>query len=147
MKKILIVQANFYQHISKLLLEGAVKKITSAGFNYEIISVPGAFEIAAVIAMAQNSNKKLELEKKYHGYVALGCVIRGETTHYDYVCSESARSLQNLAYKKKLAIGYGILTVENEAQAIERADPNKKDKGGFAANTCIEMIKIKDLFS
>lgn len=139
MTKILIVQADFYKKISALLLEGAVKKITDAGKEYEIIKVPGAFEIPAVISFAKNS-------KKYDGFVALGCVIRGETTHYDYVCLESARGLNELAIKENLAIGYGIITVENEAQAIERADMKKKDKGGFAANTCLEMIKFKERF-
>lgn len=139
MTKILIVQADFYKKISALLLEGAVKKITDAGAEYEIITVPGAFEIPAVISFAKNS-------KKYDGFIALGCVIRGETTHYDYVCLESARGLNELAIKDNLAIGYGIITVENEAQAIERADIKKKDKGGFAANTCLEMIKLRKRF-
>jgi 6,7-dimethyl-8-ribityllumazine synthase len=139
MTKILIVQADFYKKISALLLEGAIKKITDAGKEYEIITVPGAFEIPAVISFAKNS-------KKYDGFVALGCVIRGETTHYDYVCLESARGLNELAIKENLAIGYGIITVENEAQAIERADMKKKDKGGFAANTCLEMIKLRERF-
>jgi 6,7-dimethyl-8-ribityllumazine synthase len=120
-------------------LEGAIKKITDAGKEYEIITGPGAFEIPAVISFAKNS-------KKYDGFVALGCVIRGETTHYDYVCLESARGLNELAIKENLAIGYGIITVENEAQAIERADMKKKDKGGFAANTCLEMIKLRERF-
>lgn len=140
MKKILIVQATFYTHISKLLLDGAVKKINELGFEYEIITVPGALEIPAVIAIAETS-------KKYAGYVALGCVIRGETTHYDYVCGESARGLCELGYKEKLAIGNGIITVENEAQALARADSSQKDKGGFAANAAIEMVKIKERFS
>ena len=139
MTKILIVQADFYKKISALLLEGAVKKITDAGKEYEIITVPGAFEIPAVISFAKNS-------KKYDGFVALGCVIRGETTHYDYVCLESARGLNELAIKENLAIGYGIITVEKESQAIERADMKKKDKGGFAANTCLEMIKFRERF-
>jgi 6,7-dimethyl-8-ribityllumazine synthase len=140
MKKILIVQADFYKEISKLLLEGAIKKIINSGYEYEIITVPGAFEIPAVIAFAKDS-------KQYDGYVALGCVIRGETTHYDYVCEESARGLNKLAIEEKLAIGYGIITVENEKQAIARADLKQKDKGGFAAMACIEMIKIKEKFS
>jgi 6,7-dimethyl-8-ribityllumazine synthase len=139
MSKILIVQADFYKEISALLLEGAINKIKNSDYEYEVVTVPGAFEIGAAIAFAEES-------KKYDGYVALGCVIRGETTHYDYVCLESARALNNLAFKKKLAIGYGIITVENETQAIERASSNKKDKGGFAANTCLEMIKLKNKF-
>ena len=138
MKKILIVQATFYAHISKLLLEGAVKKITELGYEYEIVTVPGALEIPTAIAFAE--------EKKYDGYVALGCVIRGETSHYDIVANESARGLNKLAIKKKIAIGNGILTVENEAQAIVRADPKQKDKGGFAANACVSMIKLKEKF-
>ena len=140
MSKILIVQADFYKDISELLLQGAVKKLDEAGCQYEVITVPGAFEIPAVISFARKS-------KEFDGYIALGCVIRGQTTHYDYVCAESARGLNDLAYKKKLAIGYGILTVENKEQAVERADPNQMDKGGFVANACLEMIKIKERFS
>ena len=139
MKKILIIQAPFYQKISALLLEGATKKITDLGFEYEVVTVPGALEIPAVIAFAQES-------EQYAGYVALGCVIRGETSHYDIVANESARGLNKLAMKKKIAIGNGILTVENEAQAIVRADPKQKDKGGFAANACVEMIGLKEKF-
>lgn len=139
-KHILIVQATFYEHISKLLLDGATKKIRDLGYEFETITVPGALEIPAVISMAKET-------EKYVGYVALGCVIRGETSHYDIVANESARGLNHLAIKKKLAIGNGILTVENEDQALERADPNKSDKGGFATNACIEMIKIKKHFS
>lgn len=138
-KKILIVQATFYPQISKLLLDGALAEISKHGFDYEVINVPGAFEIPAAVSMAEES-------EKYDGYVALGCVIRGETTHYDYVCSESARGLNKLAMKKKIAIGYGILTVENEAQALERADPKRKDKGGFAAMACVEMMKLREKF-
>ncbi len=140
MKKILIVQASFYKQISELLLAGAVQKITDLGFEFEVVTVPGAFEIPAAIAFVVS-------DKKYDGYVALGCVIRGETTHYDYVCAESARGLSKLAMKYRLPIGYGILTVENEAQAIVRADPKQKDKGGFAANACVEMMKLKERFS
>lgn len=140
MKKILIVNATFYQEISKMLEIGAIEKIKQAGFEYEIVEVPGVFEIPAVISFALNS-------KKYDGYLALGCVIRGETTHYDYVCVESARGLNDLAIKEKIAIGYGIITVENEQQAIARADIKQKDKGGFAANACLEMIKLREKFS
>jgi 6,7-dimethyl-8-ribityllumazine synthase len=139
MKKILIVQATFYTHISKLLLDGATKKLDELELEYDILTVPGALEIPATISMAESS-------KKYGAYVALGCVIRGETTHYDYVCAESARGLNDLAIQNKIAIGNGILTVENESQAIARADENKKNKGGFAANAAVEMMKIKESF-
>ncbi len=140
MKKILIVQATFYTHISKLLLEGAEKKLSHLGLSYDIVTVPGALEIPATIAFAETS-------KKYAAYVALGCVIRGETTHYDYVCGESARGLNDIAINNKAAIGNGILTVENEAQALMRADPKKKDKGGFAAGAAVEMMKLKELLA
>ena len=148
MSKILIVQAVFYDKISAMLLQGAIAEITRSGSSYEVISVPGAFEIPAAIALAKGSKNFLfKSYDKYDGYVALGCVIRGETTHYDYVCGESARGLNDLAFKEKLAIGYGIITVENEAQALDRADPSKKDKGGFAAYACLEMIKLKKKFA
>lgn len=147
MSKILIVQAVFYEKISTLLLQGAVEEIKRCGLEYEVISVPGAFEIPAVIALAKDAKGGVFNSPKYSGFVALGCVIRGETTHYDYVCGESARGLNELAIREKLAIGYGIITTENEAQALERADPSKKDKGGFAAYACIEMIKIRERFN
>lgn len=140
MKKILIVQATFYEKISAMLLEGTTNVLKASGYEYEIITLMGAFEIPAAIAFAETS-------KKYAGYIALGCVIRGETTHYDYVCLESARGLNELAFKEKLAIGYGIITTENEAQALERADPKRKDKGGFTAKACLEMVKLKERFN
>lgn len=139
MQKILIVQAPFYQHISQMLLDGAIAEIKRNNFDYEIIDVLGAFEIAAAISLASKTNK-------YDGYVALGCVIRGQTTHYDYVCSESARGLNELGYKNGLAIGYGIITCENEPQAIVRADKNQKNKGGFAVLACLRMVEIKNKF-
>lgn len=139
MQKILIVQAPYYQHISKMLLDGAIAELKKNGFDYEIIDVLGAFEIPTAIALAAKSNQ-------YEGYIALGCVIRGETTHYDYVCMESARGLNELGYKQGLAIGYGIVTCENEKQAIARSDVKQKDKGGFAALACLRMIEIKNKF-
>ena len=140
MQKILIVQAPFYGHISAMLLEGAIAETKKHNLDYEIIDVLGAFEIPAAIALASKTNK-------YKGYVALGCVIRGETTHYDYVCIESARGLNELGYKNGLAIGYGIITCENEAQAIARADKNQKNKGGFAVLACLKMIEIQNKFA
>lgn len=137
MKKVLIIQSIFYKKIAEFLLQGATEELSKKNIPYEIITVPGAFEIPAAISMANKT-------KKYSGYVALGCVIRGETTHYDYVCQESARGLNNLGINKKLAIGNAILTVENQDQAIKRADPSQKNKGGFAAHTCIEMIRLKE---
>ncbi|MCE2927849.1 MAG: 6,7-dimethyl-8-ribityllumazine synthase [Rickettsiales bacterium] len=139
MTHILIINSRFYPEISEELSKGAVAVLKKAGASYDEIEVPGAFEVPAAIAMAEKSGK-------YDGYVALGCVIRGETTHYDYVCGESARGLMELAIEKKLAIGYGILTVENEEQAEIRADIREGNKGGSAAHTCLTMLTLKKKF-
>ncbi len=139
MKKILIVEARYYDHISDLLLEGAVNKINQLGYVHEKINVAGALEIPLAISLAKESGN-------YAGYVALGCVIRGETSHYDIVANESARGLSKLALKYHLAIGNGILTTENEAQAIVRADPKQKNKGAFAVEACVQMIELKKKF-
>lgn len=139
MKKILIVSANFYKHISDMLLEGAIAELKKQNCTYEIVEVPGAFEIPSTIAFAEEGGE-------YAGYVALGCVIRGETTHYDYVCQESARGLNELGYKNGLAIGYGIITCENEEQAVVRADVKQKNKGGFAVSACLKMVGLKERF-
>jgi 6,7-dimethyl-8-ribityllumazine synthase len=133
---LLIVEARFYTHLADLLVEGAIREIEKRGARYSRISVPGAFEIPAAIQMAMGTGR-------YDGYVALGCVIRGETTHYDYVCGESARGLMDLALTHGIAIGYGILTVENEAQALARARPDQKDKGGGAAAACLDMVALR----
>lgn len=136
---ILIVDARFYDDIASELHAGAVAALKTAGVSYEHISVPGALEIPAAIRMAIETGK-------YAGYVALGCVIRGETTHYDYVCSESARGLADLAMQYMVPIGNGILTVENRAQALARARVTEKNKGGFAANACLSMLALKHQF-
>jgi 6,7-dimethyl-8-ribityllumazine synthase len=137
MKKLLIIEARFYNHLADMLVQGALAEIEAAGYEYERLSVPGAFEIPAAISMAIASGK-------YSGYVALGCVIRGETTHYDYVCEQSAWGINKLAMKYNAAIGYGIITAENEAQSLVRADKTKKNVGGRAASACIAMLKIKE---
>jgi len=139
MKKILIVEAVFYKNISQMLLEGAVTKIIKNNFDYEVVSLKGALEIPCAISIAKET-------QKYSGFIALGCVIRGETSHYETVCQESARGLNDLAINHQLAIGNGIITVENEEQALERADAKKLDKGGFAVEACLEIISLKEKF-
>ncbi len=134
----MIVEARFYVDIAEELCRGAVAVLEGAGATHERVTVPGAFEIPAAIAMAHDASPS-----RFDGYVALGCVIRGETTHYDYVCGESARGLQDLAANRGLAIGYGILTVEDSAQAWARAAVDKKDKGADAAQACLQMIELK----
>lgn len=139
MKPILLINSPYYKEISEQLVAGATKVIYDAGLQAEMVTVPGAFEIPAAISMAETSGR-------YSGYVALGCVLRGETSHYDYVCNESARGLQELATQQHIAIGYGILTCENMLQAERRADPKQGNKGGWAAKTCLRMIEIRQLF-
>lgn len=139
MTHVLIVEARFYEEIADELYKGAVKYLNAKGVTHEKISVPGAFEIPAAIKFAS-------AEKKFNGFIALGCVIRGETSHYDYVCGESARGLNELAIKDGVPIGYGILTTENMEQAKIRADVNKGDKGAAAAEACLTMIEIKNRF-
>jgi 6,7-dimethyl-8-ribityllumazine synthase len=137
MTKILIVNARFYEEIADSLTVAAIEQIKSHNFDYEIIEVPGVFELPAAVSMAISS-------AKYDAYVALGCVIRGETTHYDYVCSESARGLNDLAIKHNAAIGYGVITTENRAQAEIRADKSQKNVGGKAANAAITMLQLNE---
>jgi 6,7-dimethyl-8-ribityllumazine synthase len=143
---IMIVEARYYAHISDELARGAIAALDAAGASYERFAVPGAFEIPAVIRYAVEAQERGARAARFDGYVALGCVIRGETTHYDHVCGESARGLQDLALTHNLAIGFGILTVENEAQALARARPDRKNKGGEAANACLAMIELKRHF-
>ena len=135
---VLIVEARFYGDLADELAEGAIAVIRDHGGSWERIAVPGAVAIAADRPGAGG--------RRYDGYVALGCVIRGETSHYDYVCGESARGLMDLSVHRKLAIGYGVLTVENEEQAWVRARRNEQDKGGDVAYACLSMIGLRHKF-
>lgn len=137
---LLLVLAPYYEHIAALLRQGAERAIAAAGATCEIVSVPGAFELPPAIAFAAKA------AERFDGYVALGCVIRGETTHYDHICEETARALQDMGVRDGLAIGYGILTVENEAQALVRASPDGRDKGGEAVRACLALIDLKRRF-
>jgi 6,7-dimethyl-8-ribityllumazine synthase len=134
--RILIVEARFYAHLNDLLLEGA--KAALAGHDVEVVTVPGALEVPGAIALASEAGA-------YDAYVALGVVIRGETWHFEIVAGESARALMALSLDG-LAIGNGILTVENEAQALARADRHDKDKGGDAARAALAMLALKERF-
>ncbi len=138
---ILVVEALFYPHISDMLRRGAERALASAGATHEIAQVRGSFEIPPAIAFA------LRAGRAFDGYVALGCVIRGETTHYEHICAESARGLMDLALRDGLAIGYGILTCENEAQALARAAPEGRDHGGAAVRACLALIELKQRFA
>ncbi|MEE8516052.1 MAG: 6,7-dimethyl-8-ribityllumazine synthase [Alphaproteobacteria bacterium] len=143
---IMIVEARFYDDIADELVRGATQLLDAAGASYERHGVPGAFEIPAAIRFAVRSFDLFSGGRRFDGYVALGCVIRGETSHYDYICAESARALQDLACTYSLALGYGILTVENHEQAWARAAVDQVNKGGVAAQTCLDMIALKTHF-
>lgn len=135
----LIVEARFYNELADALLEGAKAAFEAAGATFEVVTVPGALEIPAAIAIAS------ELKgDDYDGYVALGCVIRGETTHYEIVSGESARALMDLSVADGIALGNGILTVENEAQAWARARVSEQDKGGGAAIAAMTMAALRN---
>ncbi len=138
-KPFLIVTAPYYTEISAMLLAGAQDAFTKAGVAFETLEVPGALEIPAAINLAIASNR-------YQGFVALGCVIRGDTSHYDIVINESARGLQTLALRTQAAIGNGILTCETMEQAILRADKAQGDKGGEAAHAALRIAEIRQMF-
>ena len=141
-KKVLIVDANFYEDLANELVRGAVAELEKMGISYERLSVPGALEIPSAISLVSQGNKA----KLFAGYIALGCVIRGETSHYDIVCGESARGLSKLALDKNLAIGNGILTVDNWEQAWARASVLKKNKGRDAAIAWLSLFEIKQRY-
>ena len=138
MAKVLIVGAGFYRHIFELQLQGARAALEAGGHKYELIEVPGALEIPAAISMAADTGA-------YDAYVALGCVIRGETFHFEIVSTESARGIMALTLDG-LPVGNGILTVENEAQALARADPAQKNKAGEAVGAALALLELKRQF-
>ena len=138
MAKVLIVEARFYDHLNDLLLEGARAAIEADGHHHETVTVPGALEVPGAIALAAESGR-------YDAFVALGVVIRGETYHFEVVSNESARGLMALTMDG-IAIGNGILTVENEAQALTRARRTEKDKGGEAAKAALAMLQLRERF-
>jgi len=138
MARFLIVEARFYAHLNDLLLQGTRAALEEAGHSHETITVPGALEIPAAVAMAAETGQ-------YDGFVALGVVIRGETYHFEVVSNESARGLMALTLDG-IPIGNGILTVEDEAQALTRARPDEKNKGGEAAKAAIAMLELKSRF-
>ena len=140
--RVLIVEGRFYSGLSDELLRGATSALDAYGAEYDVVSVPGALEIPAVVALAEESGHR-PAGVRYDGYVALGVVIRGETYHFEIVSNESARGLMDLAIGKRLAIGNGILTVETEEQAWARANVSEGDKGGGAARACLDVIALR----
>jgi 6,7-dimethyl-8-ribityllumazine synthase len=139
--RMLIVEARFYEHISDALAAGATRVLDKAGAQYDRITVPGALEVPAAIAMAIDAAKAKRAP--YDGVVAVGCVIQGETYHFELVSNESARGLMDLAIDRQLAIGNGILTVDTETQALARATPDGRNKGAAAARAALAMVALK----
>ncbi|MBD8679815.1 6,7-dimethyl-8-ribityllumazine synthase [Sphingomonas sp. CFBP 13720] len=139
MAHVLIVEARFYDHLNDLLLDGARAAIEAAGHSHETVTVPGALEVPGAIALADAS-------ERFDAFVALGVIIRGETYHFEVVSNESARGLMNLSLEG-VAVGNGILTVEDEAQALTRAKRTEKDKGGEAAKAALAMLALRDRFT
>ena len=138
MSTILLVEARFYPHLNDMLLDGARKAIEAAGHKHETLTVPGALELPGAIALAARSGR-------FCAFVALGVVIRGETYHFELASNESARGLMDLTVQG-FAIGNGVLTVENERQAIVRADPNQGDKGGHAARAALALYDLREKY-
>lgn len=140
--RLLIVEARFYDDLADALLEGATQALTAFGAEYDVVTVPGALEIPGAIALAEEAAHR-PAGKRYDGYVALGCVVRGETYHFEIVSNESARGIMDLTVSKRLCIGNGILTTEDDEQAWARARISEGDKGGGAARAALAMIALK----
>lgn len=137
----LIIEARFYDDIADLLLAGARARLESAGFAVEVVTVPGVLEIPVALAMVLGAAKRHD--RSIHAFVVLGCVIRGETGHYDVVAGEGNRAVMDLAVHNRLSLGNGILTVESREQALVRADPERKDKGGDAAAAALSLHELR----
>ena len=141
--KILIVEAPFYEDLTNMLVDGAVAALTDANYAYSRVQVAGVLEIPTAIYYALEM-AKLRDRERYAGFVALGVVIRGETSHYETVCRESARGLMELGIRQGAAIGNGIQTVENKEQALVRCDKEKQDKGGHAVRACLSLLAARE---
>ena len=141
--RVLIVEARFYDDLADALLEGASQALQAFGAEFDVVTVPGALEIPAAIAFAEEGGHRPTGAPRYDGYVALGTVIRGETYHFEIVSNESARGIMDLTIGKRLCIGNGVLTVEDEDQAWARARPSEGDKGGGAARAALAMVALK----
>jgi 6,7-dimethyl-8-ribityllumazine synthase len=139
--RILVVEARFYDDIADMLLRGAKRVLRAAGATFDVVTVPGALEIPAAIMICLHGSEARE--EPYEGVVALGCVIRGETSHYDIVAGESARAIMDIAIARDMPVGNGILTVDTDAQARARARASGEDKGGGAARAALTLVRLK----
>ena len=143
---VLIVEARYYQDIADALVRGAIAEVEAVGGSHERAPVPGVFEITAAIRFAIKSMELVGMRRRIDAYIALGCIIRGKTSHFDLIARESIRGLGELATDYTLALGMGILTCENHEQAVERAATDKRNKGGEAARAALRMVELKREF-
>lgn len=143
MTHVLIIEARFYDHIADLLLAGAKAPLEKAGATYDVLTVPGVLEIPTALEMVVAAQEQGSTDKRYDAYVVIGTAIRGESEHFHHVCTECMRGCNELAIAYHLALGNGVLTVHNEAQALARADMTRKDIGGQASRAALRMLDIK----
>lgn len=141
--RVLIVEARFYPEFADELARGATAVLDASGIAYDRMEVPGVFEIPAAIRFALKAMEVHSATYNYAGFLALGCVIRGETDHYDHICREASRALMDIAVEYSVALGFGVLTCEDEEQTRARASVEEKNKGADAANACLRMMEIK----
>ncbi len=143
-RPVLIVESPYYKDIADELAKGVISELDKHGVPYKRISVPGVFEIPAAVRFSIRSMEVRSASIRYAGYIALGCVIRGETDHYDYICREASHALMQMTLDYSIAFGFGVLTCENYEQAWERACVDKKNKGKDAAEACLRMMELKE---
>jgi 6,7-dimethyl-8-ribityllumazine synthase len=143
MSRVLIIEARFYDHIADGLLNGAREVLDKAGMSHDLLVVPGIFELPAALKLVLTAAEQGNDAARYDGFVTLGCAIRGESDHYHHVGSECMRGIADLSMAYDLALGNGVLTVHNEAQALARSDPARKNLGGQAARACLRMMAVK----
>jgi 6,7-dimethyl-8-ribityllumazine synthase len=148
MTRILIIEARFYNHLADGLLTGATQVLDANQCDYQVVTVPGIYELATALSMhvasqAINTLTSNPLGQGFDGYITLGCAIRGESDHYQFISAECMRALSQLAQSHHLALGNGVLTVHNEQQALVRSDPERKNMGGQAARACLRMLQLK----
>jgi 6,7-dimethyl-8-ribityllumazine synthase len=143
-RHVLIVEARFYEDIADQLVKGAIAVLDESGISYTRHSVPGAFELPAAIGFAASATESGSDAVLFDGFLALGCVILGETDHYEHICRETSHGLMNLALSRGLALGFGLLTCQNYEQARVRASVDGKNKGAEAAKACVRMMELKE---
>ncbi len=143
MARVLIIEARFYDHIADGLLKGAREALDKAGVEHNLLTVPGIFELPAALKLVLTAAEQGNDAARYDGFVTLGCAIRGETDHYHHVGTECMRGIADLSMAYDLALGNGVLTVHNEAQALARSEPARKNFGGQAGRACLRMMAVK----